>query len=126
MVCGGLYRPCWGLVVASLFSAFGVRSSGVHGVGRMARTQVFRGLGAAVAPGGTLLIVGHHPSDLNTAAKRPSRAELLFTPESVADLFDARDWGQVISEVRPRIVQAEDGTNITVQDSLFRACRPDR
>ena len=30
-----------------------------------------RGLAAAVKPAGTLLVVGHHPSDLRTTARRP-------------------------------------------------------
>ncbi len=35
------------------------------------REEVFARLAAAVAPGGTLLIVGHHPSDLQTTVPRP-------------------------------------------------------
>ena len=88
------------------------------------REQVFRNLAAAVAPGGMLLIVGHHPTDLNTGVKRPSREDLLFTPESVAEALDSRDWEQVICEVRPRRVQTADGNAVTVHDSLVRACRP--
>ncbi|WP_426990742.1 hypothetical protein [Pseudarthrobacter sp. Y6] len=35
---------------------------------------MYERLAAAVAPGGTLLIVGHHPSDLATGARRPPAA----------------------------------------------------
>lgn len=87
------------------------------------RAQVFRNLGAAVAPGGLLLIVGHHPTDLNTGAKRPSREDLLFTPESVLEALNSRDWVQVTCEVRPRSGWAADGNAVTVHDSLFRARR---
>lgn len=87
------------------------------------RAQVFRNLGAAVAPGGLLLIVGHHPTDLNTGAKRPSREDLLFTPESVVEALDSREWEQVTCEVRPRSGRAADGNAVTVHDSLFMARR---
>ena len=87
------------------------------------RAQVFRNLGAAVAPGGLLLIVGHHPTDLNTGAKRPSREDLLFTPESVVEALDSREWEQVTCEVRPRSGRAAYGNAVMVHDSLFMARR---
>lgn len=87
------------------------------------RTQVFGGLASAVAPGGTLLVVGHHPSDLNSGIQRPSRADVLFTPESVIDGLNPHDWESVTCEVRPRSAQTSDETSVTVHDSLFRARR---
>ena len=38
------------------------------------REPLFADLAAAVAPGGTLLLVGHHPSDLQTSARAAGRA----------------------------------------------------
>ena len=35
-------------------------------------------------PGGTLLIVAHHPSDLTTSIRRPNLPEMFFTAEEVA------------------------------------------
>ncbi|WP_182353059.1 class I SAM-dependent methyltransferase [Flaviflexus huanghaiensis] len=90
------------------------------------REKVFRGLGEAVAPGGTLLIVGHHPSDLNAGVKRPSGEGLLFTPESVAELFDSSDWETLACEARPRTPKSSDGRETTVHDSLFYARRRHR
>lgn len=85
------------------------------------REKVFRSLGETVAPGGTLLIVGHHPSDQNAGVRRPSGEGLLFTPESVAELFDSSVWEPVACEARPRDATTQDGRPTTVHDSLFRA-----
>ena len=51
---------------------------------RTAREALHRRLAAAVRPGGTLLIVGHHPSDLETFVGRPSIPDLFFTAEEIA------------------------------------------
>jgi 2-polyprenyl-3-methyl-5-hydroxy-6-metoxy-1,4-benzoquinol methylase len=48
------------------------------------RRALYERLAAAVAPGGTLLIVGHHPSDLETAAHRMHCPGMLFTAEQIA------------------------------------------
>ncbi|MGH9306212.1 MAG: methyltransferase domain-containing protein, partial [Acidimicrobiales bacterium] len=46
------------------------------------RQALFDRLAAAVAPGGTLLIVGHHPSDLGVIP-RPPDPDLFFTGDDV-------------------------------------------
>jgi SAM-dependent methyltransferase len=43
------------------------------------RELLHRRLGRSVPPGGTLLIVGHHPSDRQTNVPRPAAPGLLFT-----------------------------------------------
>lgn len=73
------------------------------------RDVLFRRLGEAVAPGGTLLIVGHHPSDLQTTVPRPPRPELFFTGADVVALLDPDGWdvvtdAAVAREVRMRSV----------------------
>ena len=53
--------------------------------------DLHRRLAAAVRPGGTLLVVGHHPSDHgSTKIQRPDRADLLFTAEDVGVTLDPR------------------------------------
>ena len=53
----------------------------VHGVAP--RDALFRRLASAVAPGGTLLVVGHHPED-RTSTSHSAAPELYFTAEEVA------------------------------------------
>ncbi len=52
------------------------------------RDALIRRLAAGVAPGGTLMVVGHHPSDLQTTVRRPPQPELLYTASQVAALLD--------------------------------------
>jgi SAM-dependent methyltransferase len=91
-----------------------------------ARSALFTGLAAAVAPGGTLLIVGHHPSDLNTHVRRPPLPGLFYTAEELAHLVDG-SWEVIASEARPRPVPdpATDaaGHSVLVHDTVFQATR---
>jgi hypothetical protein len=56
------------------------------------RESLFRVLAASAAPGGSLLIVGHHPSDRQTTIPRPPIPELFFTASDVAALLDPHGW----------------------------------
>ncbi|KAA1399389.1 class I SAM-dependent methyltransferase [Aeromicrobium ginsengisoli] len=60
------------------------------------RSQAYRGLGAAVAPGGHLLVVGHYPS-AHIGKDHPER---LFTIDEVVALFPG--WQVVTAEIRER------------------------
>lgn len=92
-------------------------------VPRTARDAMFRRLGAAVAPGGTLLVVGHHPSDLQTGVRRPRMPELLYTAEDVVALLDPNDWKIVVSTARARSATDTAGGAATVHDTVVRARR---
>lgn len=91
-----------------------------------ARSALFAGMAEAVAPGGTLLIVGHHPSDLNTHVRRPPLPELFYTPEELSHLVDGA-WDVLACEARPRPVPdpATDaaGHSVLVHDTVFQATR---
>nr|WP_042177647.1 class I SAM-dependent methyltransferase [Kibdelosporangium sp. MJ126-NF4]CEL12734.1 Thioredoxin reductase [Kibdelosporangium sp. MJ126-NF4]CTQ93494.1 Thioredoxin reductase (EC 1.8.1.9) [Kibdelosporangium sp. MJ126-NF4] len=55
----------------------------------------------AVAPGGTLLLVGHDQSEIDEAdLDRPDNAELFYTAESTASLVPADDWVVEVAETR--------------------------
>ena len=56
------------------------------------RDVVYSRLVAAVRSGGRLLVVGHHPSDLETALGRPNLPDWLFTAEDIAELLDRDEW----------------------------------
>jgi len=88
-----------------------------------ARRQLFARLAAAVAPGGTLLIVGHHPSDLRTTAHRMHFPEMMFTAEEVAGALDPGSWQVVTAEARPRTTADHDGREITIHDAVVVARR---
>ena len=87
------------------------------------RAEVFGRLAAAVAPGGTLLIVGHHPSDLQTTVPRPPMPELFYTGDDIAALLDLDDWKIVTNDAPGRAVTDPDGNPVTIHDTVFRATR---
>ncbi|MFR9776145.1 class I SAM-dependent methyltransferase [Micromonospora sp. MS34] len=74
-----------------------------------------RRLAAAVAPGGTLLVVGHAPSSPGTAA--PVTVE-----EAVAGLDPGR-WDVTVAEVSSRMAAAHHGHEVTLRDAVVRARR---
>ncbi|SEP50200.1 SAM-dependent methyltransferase [Amycolatopsis saalfeldensis] len=86
------------------------------------RTALFERLAAAVAPGGTLLIVGHHPSDLEQGVPRPQVPDLFFTAESIAETLDD-GWDAVVTDARPRTAALPDGHEVTVRDAVLVARR---
>jgi SAM-dependent methyltransferase len=87
------------------------------------RVGLFGRLAAAVAPGGTLLLVGHSPADLNTTVRRPPLPELFFTAAEAADALDPSVWTIIVCQARPRQVQDPDGNRVTVDDEVVVATR---
>ncbi|ATY10155.1 NAD(P)/FAD-dependent oxidoreductase [Amycolatopsis sp. AA4] len=80
-----------------------------------ARTAAFARLADAVAPGGTLLVVGHDPADHH--AGRPHLPDMMFTAEEVAETLD-QSWASVTAEVRER---AAVGAETVVRDTVLVA-----
>ncbi|MFC4534221.1 FAD-dependent oxidoreductase [Sphaerisporangium dianthi] len=87
------------------------------------RRELFARLAAAVAPGGTLLIVGHHPADLRTTAHRMHFPDMMFTAEEVASSLDPVGWQVLAAEARPRSVEDEEGRVSTIHDAVLIARR---
>jgi 2-polyprenyl-3-methyl-5-hydroxy-6-metoxy-1,4-benzoquinol methylase len=77
-------------------------------VGRMA---------AAVAPGGTLLMVGHRPIDPITGAATAAAGQTQVSVETATAALDSVDWELVVAEDRLR---ATAGTGV---DAVIRARR---
>jgi SAM-dependent methyltransferase len=88
-----------------------------------AREALHRRLAAAVRPGGTLLIVGHHPSDLETAAGRPNLPDFLFTADQVAAVLEPADWQVLVAAAPERQALDPDGRPLTIHDAVLRAQR---
>lgn len=85
--------------------------------------DLHRRLAAAVRRGGTLLVVGHHPSDLETTMGRPNHPELMFTTEQIAATLPAQDWESVTASAPERQAVDPDGQCVTVHDAVLRALR---
>lgn len=82
---------------------------------------IVRTLATAVAEGGTLLVVGHHPGDLDSGL-RWSIGQALFTPDDLLPALDAEVW-EITAEVRERLQAVPDGDPVPVQDSVVLARR---
>jgi SAM-dependent methyltransferase len=89
---------------------------------REPRTRLFSALAASVRPGGRLLVVGHHPSDLATGVPRPPMPDLFYTADDVASLLDA-SFSVVVNEARPRSATTPEGVEVTIHDAVLLAIR---
>lgn len=86
------------------------------------REALFRSLAAAVAPGGTLLVVGHDPADRHTAA-HAAAAAVSFTAQEVAAVLDPERWEIAVAEARTRQATVHGGAGTTLCDAVLRARR---
>jgi SAM-dependent methyltransferase len=102
-------------------------------VGPDAMPSTLRRLASAVAPGGTLLVVGHHGADLEQnenghghghgqedgqEQRRGPDLSLCFLPEDISDTLDRTEWRIVVSELRATAGHLHD-----VRDVVVRAQR---
>jgi SAM-dependent methyltransferase len=86
------------------------------------RPQVYGRLADAVAPDGTVLVVAHHPSDLDTTMGRPPVEELFFTADQIAGVLDD-GWDVQVSEARSRKAIDPDGRKVDITDTVLKARR---
>ena len=94
----------------------------LHVPGATRRVLVAR-LAAAVADGGTLLFVGHHPLDLETTMPRPRQPELFFTGDDLAADLGGDGWKIVTNVAAPHEATDPEGRPVVVHDTVFRARR---
>lgn len=88
-----------------------------------ARSALYRRLAAAVRPGGTLLLVGHHPADLTVPTlRRPRLPHLMCTAEEMATALDPSAW-DITASAPERPGTDPDGRQITLTDAVLRAVR---
>ncbi|WP_328621531.1 class I SAM-dependent methyltransferase [Streptomyces sp. NBC_00354] len=95
----------------------------LHNYGDFPRDRVLRSAAAAVAPGGTLLVVGH----AGWAPWQEDREEAYFPtpPEVVAQLEPVTaGWEVLRAEETERIQNQPDGTPGTRTDNVVRMRRP--
>jgi SAM-dependent methyltransferase len=90
------------------------------------RPRVFAGLARAVAPGGTLLLVGHDPEGMPVDHAHHHPPGVFATAdELIAELGDALDgWTIEVAERRGRTGVQPDGRPRFLYDAVLRARRP--
>jgi hypothetical protein len=72
-------------------------------------------MAAGVAPGGTLVLVGHRPIDPATGAPTPAAGQVQVSVEDAVAALDPDRWEFVVAEDRPRKAA---GTGV---DAVIRA-----
>jgi SAM-dependent methyltransferase len=82
-----------------------------------------RRLAAAVRPGGTLLVVGHHADDLHANVGRTGSADRFWSAQDVAARLDPGRWEIVVADAPGRSATDLDGRPVTVRDTVLRAAR---
>jgi SAM-dependent methyltransferase len=89
----GIWTPEAGLydLVTSLY---------VHVAGSVG--EMVSRLATGVAPGGTLLLVGHLPIDPMTGAETPAAGQVQVTVDAAVAVLDPQRWEIPVAEDRPR------------------------
>ncbi|WP_134764865.1 class I SAM-dependent methyltransferase [Nocardioides sp. 1609] len=83
---------------------------------------VYTALAGSVAPGGSLVVLAHHPDDVHTGLRNTELSHLLFGPDAVTSLLDPAVWEVVAAETPTRPITHE-GRDIDVTDTVVRAVR---
>ena len=86
-------------------------------------TALHRRLAAAVRPGGTLLVVGHHPDDLHANVGRTGSADQFWSAQDIAARLDPGGWEVIVADAPGRSATDLDGRPVTVRDTVLRAAR---
>jgi len=83
--------------------------------------DVMKRAGTALAPGGTLLVVGHDLLNLSEGHGGPQNPEVLFTPADIERDLPGLGIERAERVLRPVTV---DGREVTAIDALVRAKKP--
>jgi SAM-dependent methyltransferase len=81
--------------------------------------EILQRIGAAVAPGETLLLVGHRPFDPDTGAATPAAGQVQVSVETAIAALERHQWEVDIAEDRPR---AAAGTGVDAVICARRLC----
>jgi SAM-dependent methyltransferase len=87
------------------------------------RAAFFGRLAGAVRPGGMLLVVSHHISDLETSIGRWPIPDLYFGADEVAALLVPGRWEILFGGMRPRSATDREGRAVTIHDMVLKAQR---
>ncbi|QDW62010.1 class I SAM-dependent methyltransferase [Oerskovia sp. KBS0722] len=87
------------------------------------RRQVFPRLAQAVAPGGRLLVVGHHPEDHETV-RREFDEHFFYTGDDLLGELDLDGWTVETNDAPTREMLDAEGRPATIRDTVLRVRRP--
>lgn len=102
-------------------SAYDLVSAQFMYLAQPALATLYRQLGAAVAPGGTLLLVGHHPVDERHG--NHDLPDVRWTPEEAAAWLDPADWASIEVATVQRQGHAGSSHAGLVHDGVVQAVR---
>lgn len=88
-----------------------------------ARYLALHRLAAIVRPGGSLLLVSHHPSDLRIPGLRPNLPGLFYTASELAEQLDPARWEIVAAAAPERTIDGPHGGPVTIRDAVLHARR---
>jgi SAM-dependent methyltransferase len=80
-------------------------------------------LAAAVRPGGTLLVVAHHPDDMRANVGRSGPLHLFPSADELAAGLDPARWQVLTATAIGRPAVDLDGRDVMVRDTVLRAAR---
>lgn len=87
------------------------------------RERALGRLAASVSLGGSLLVVSHHPADLEIPGLRPNVPELFYTASELAAQLDPQQWEIIAASAPERRVPGPHGEPVTVHDAVLHARR---
>lgn len=88
------------------------------------RQAMVRNAASLLAPGGTLLVIGHDRSNLSQGVGGPQDPDRLFTPDDILDDLASRtDLQTMVAERVTRAVSTDGGEKQAI-DALVRVVRP--
>jgi len=89
------------------------------------KDALYRRLAELVRPGGTLLVVGHHPDDMRHSAhaEHSNMLEFLFTAEEVAAVLDPAAWQVLVAGAPEREAVDPRGHQRVMRDAVLQASR---
>jgi SAM-dependent methyltransferase len=82
-----------------------------------------RRLAAGVRPGGTLLVVGHHPDDIDANVRRAGPGHMFPSATEIAAGLNPGSWEIVVADTLERETTDLDGQPATARDTVLRAVR---
>jgi SAM-dependent methyltransferase len=90
-------------------------------VARPMMSDVLRCAGAALAPGGVLLVVGHDPTNIDDGHGGPQNPAILMAPDEIVGALPGLHIERAERVLRPVVAAGED---VVAIDALVRAVRP--